>query len=261
MKTAWLLTSLLTLSSGVALAAETPWAGTWKLDPDKSQLTGQTITFAQGSGGLLHYEDGSTANYDFGLDGKDYRSWGNHTTAWTAAGKNTWDTVRRADGKVLSKEHWILSDDAQTLTATFTGTRPDGKTFREEDVFRRTSGSDGLIGTWQTAKITGPTGPQTFVISSPMEGVLHYEIPDMKATVELRPDGADHSVSGPTIPPGMTIAYKSLTPTKMKYTIKIGGKPDMVGIQTIAADKTSFADVSWNPGRESEKTTAVYVKQ
>jgi hypothetical protein len=261
MKTTWLFSSLLAFTSGMASAAESPWTGTWKLDAGKSQLTGQTFTYSKGPGEMLHYEDGSTASFDFGMDGKEYKSWGNRTTIWTVAGKKTWDTVAKADGKVLSKGHWALSDDAQTLTATFTGTRPDGHAFREEDVFHRTSGTDGLIGTWQTAKVTGPTGPQTFVISSPSVGVLHYDIPDMKASVELLPNGTDHAVSGPTVPPGMTIAYKSVGPMEMKYTIKIDGKPDMVGVQTIAADKSSFTDVSWNPGRESEKTTAVYVKQ
>jgi hypothetical protein len=32
-------------------------------------------------------------------------------------------------------------------------------------------------------------------------------------------------------------------------------------VQSIAADGGSFTDTNWNPGRESEKTTAVYVKQ
>jgi hypothetical protein len=29
----------------------------------------------------------------------------------------------------------------------------------------------------------------------------------------------------------------------------------------MAADKKSFTKVSWTPGKESEKSTAVYVKQ
>jgi hypothetical protein len=41
----------------------------------------------------------------------------------------------------------------------------------------------------------------------------------------------------------------------------MNGKPDTYGIETLAADGHSFTDVSWNPGKESEKQTAVYVKQ
>jgi hypothetical protein len=59
----------------------------------------------------------------------------------------------------------------------------------------------------------------------------------------------------------MTIAFKQVTPTKHKYTIKIDGKPDTYGVQTLSPDGTFFTDVSRNPGHESEKTTSVYVKQ
>ena len=262
MKATWILCSLLTLPAGAACAADSPWNGTWKLDLQKSHLTGQTITYSARPGGMLHYDDGSTASFDFGLDGKEYKTWADHTMVWTAAGKNAWDTLTRADGKVRAKGHVALSEDGKTLTMTSTGTRPDGQDFHEVDVFTRVDGSDGLVGTWRTAKVTGPTGlPQTFVISSPAAGALHYEIPDMKASAEGSTDGTDHPLTGPTVPPGATISFKRLAPTKIKYTIKINGQPDSIGVQSIAADGGSFTDTNWNPGRESEKTTAVYVKQ
>jgi hypothetical protein len=261
MKATWIICSLLALPAGAASAADSPWNGTWKLDAAKSHLTGQTFSYAERPGGMLHYEDGSTASFDFGLDGKEYKTWANRTTAWTAAGKNAWDTVTRADGKVHSKGHVALSEDGKTLTMTFTGTRPDGQDFHEEDVFSRVSGTEGLAGTWRTAKVTNPTGPQTFIISSPSEGVLHYEIPDMKVSVECSADDKDYALTGPNVPPGATIGFKRVSATKIKYTMKINGKPDNIGVQTIAADGASFTDTNWNAGRESEKTTSVYVKQ
>src|SRR5580700_10231962 len=143
MKATWIICSLLALSAGAASAADSPWNGTWKLDAAKSQLTGQTFSYSERPGGMLHYEDGSTASFDFGLDGKEYKTWADRTTAWTAAGKNAWDTVTRAAGKVHSKGHIALSEDGNTLTMTFTGTRPDGQDFHEEDVFSRVSGAEG----------------------------------------------------------------------------------------------------------------------
>jgi hypothetical protein len=260
MKSTLIICSLLALPCAAVSAADSPWNGTWKLDPQKSHLTGQTITYSERPGGMLHFEDGS-ASFDFGLDCKEYQTWANRTTAWTAAGKNAWDTVTRVDGKVNSKGHAVLTEDGKTLTMTFAGTRPDGQDFHEEDVFNRVSGADGLIGTWRTTKVSGPDQPQTFVISSPAAGVLHYDIPDMKASAEGRLDGKDHPLTGPTVPPGTTISWQRLNPTRIRYTIKADGKPVGMGVQTIAADGGSFTDASWNPGRESEKTTSVYVKQ
>ena len=249
------------LHAGVVFAADSPWAGTWKIDPTRSHFTGDTFTVTKGPGNLLHYADGSTASYDFGVDGKEYKTWGNRQTTWTAAGDNAWDTVTTADGQVLGKSHRELAADGKTLKMTFTGTRPDGTAYREDDVYERVSGTAGLIGTWRSVKVSQPNAPQEFVITTPAPGVLHYEIPDMKASAEGRTDGSDHPLTGPTMPPDMTISFKMLSPTKIKYVMKVNGKPDNMGEQTLAADGHTLSDMNWNPGKETEKTTGVYVKQ
>ena len=261
MKTTLILYSVLALPMGSALAADNPWSGTWKIDPAQSHFTGDTFTLSKGPGTLLHYADGSTASYDFGIDGKEYKTWSNRTTIWTPVGKNAWDTVSQADGKVLVKSHRQLSADEKTLTITFTGTRPDGTAFRDEEVYDRVSGTTGLIGTWRSVKVSEPNGPREFVIASPAPGVVRYEVPDMKATAEGRTDGSDTPLTGPDVPPGSTISFKMLSPTKIKYVMKINGKTDNMGEQTLAADGRSFSDVNWNPGKENEKTTGVYLKQ
>lgn len=52
-----------------------------------------------------------------------------------------------------------------------------------------------------------------------------------------------------------------LSPTKISYTVKNNGKPEQYGIKTLAPDGKSFTEIYWNPGKESEKTTLVYIKQ
>jgi hypothetical protein len=261
MKMTLILCSVLALQTGSALAADSPWSGTWKLDPAQSHFTGDTFTLAKGPGNMLHYSDGSTASYDFGVDGKEYKSWANRTTTWTPVGNNAWDTVTQTDGRVLAKSHRQLSADGKTLTITSTGTRPDGTSFHDEEVFARAGGTAGLIGTWRSIKVSEPSGPREFVISSPAPGVVHYEVPDMKASAEGRTDGSDNPLKSPDMPPGMTISFEKLSPTKLKYVMKVNGKTDNMGEQTLAADGRSFSDVNWNPGKEDEKTTGIYLKQ
>ncbi|HEY8051497.1 MAG TPA: hypothetical protein VIE42_01665 [Steroidobacteraceae bacterium] len=246
-------------AAGAASTADSPWTGTWRLDAARSHFTGQTFTYSKSPGQLLHYDDGSTASFDFGIDGKEYKAYSNRTISWTAAGTNAWDTVVKAEGKVRSSGHIELSADGKTLNMVFTGTKPDGNPFREEDTFTRVSGSDGLIGTWRTAKVVGPSGPQTFVVAAPAPGVLHIEVPDMKAHWEGRTDGSDHPLMGG--PPGTTVANQRLSPTRFTYVFKMNGKTDNMGEWNMAADGGSFTDMNWVPGRENEKTTAVYVKQ
>jgi len=259
-KTLLFVCALLALPTLSAVAADNPWVGTWKLDTSKSQFTGDTFTYSKAANGLMHFSDGSTANFDFGIDGKEYKTRYDRTTTWTAAGDNNWNTVTMSKGTVLSKSHREISADGKTLTIVTTGTQPDGTPFHDEAVYTRLTGTTGLVGKWRSTKVTISV-PDTYVVSNPSPGVLHWDIPGYKESVEGKADGADLPISGPTVPPGLTIAFKQVSPTKLSYAVKIKGKPEAYGTQSIAADGKSFTDISWSPGKESEKSTGFYVKQ
>jgi hypothetical protein len=260
MKTKLVVGSLLLLAAGAALAAENPWVGTWKLDPAKSHLAGDTFTYSKGPGALLHYSDGVVA-YDFGTDGKEYKSAYDRTATWTQTGPNSWESVSKHHGKVLDKVQRKLSADGKTLTIHYTGNRPDGTPFDDQDIYTRISAGDGLLGTWKSVKVGASGGPQTFIISSPAPGVLHYEIPDLQAHAEGAADGTDHPLLGGNTPEGMTVSFKFVTPTQIKYVLKVKGKEDSEGLSTLAPDGGSYTDVSWSPGKENEKQTSIFVRQ
>ena len=182
------------------------------------------------------------------------------STTWTSAGNNAWDSTTRANGKLLSKSHRELSADGKTLTITESGTKPDGTAFNDVSVYARVTGTAGLVGKWRSTKIT-ISAPDAFVISSPSPGIMHWEIPSYKETINGKFDGTDIPITGPEVPPGLTLAVKPTSSTRHSYTVKVNGKPDSYGIQTLAADGKSFTDVSWSPGKLSEKSSAVFVKQ
>lgn len=260
MKKLWLACAFLTSLTLTAFAADNLWVGTWKLDVSKSQFAGDTFTYSKAQNGMMHYSDGSTVDFDFGIDGKEYKTAYGRTTTWTSGGNNTWDSVSKMDGKVLANNHRELSSDGKTLTVTSSGTKPDGSPFMNVTVYTRVTGTDGLEGKWRSVKVD-ISASDSLVITEPSPGVLRWELPEVKGYVEGKADGTDHPVTGPTVPPGLTYGFKLVTPTEITYTQKLNGKPDTHGIQTVAADGKSFTDVSWSPGKESEKSTAVYVKQ
>jgi hypothetical protein len=243
-----------------SLAADSPWIGTWKLDPSQSNFTGDTFTYSKTPNGMMHFSDGSTVNYDFSINGKEYKTIYGRTTTWTAAGDNSWDTVTMLNGAVLSKSHREISSDGKTLTITTTGNKPDGTSFKEESVYNRVTKTTGLVGKWRSAKVD-ISAPDTFIISAPSADTLHWEIPSYKETVEGKPDGTDHPITGPTAPPGLTLAFKMVSPNQISYVLKVKGKPDGYGTQTLSADGKSFTDVSWSPGKQSEKSTGFYARQ
>ena len=207
MKKLLLACALFATSFLSALAADNPWIGTWKLDLAKSQFTGETFSYSKSANGLMHYSDGSTISFDFGIDGKEYKSAFNRTTTWSAAGDNAWDSVTKADGNVLANFHRVLSADGKTLTITATGTRPDGTAFNDVTVYKRVTGTKGLVGKWRSTKVE-ISAPGTVVMSIPSSGVWRLEFPGYKNTVEGKADGTDLPVIGPTAPPGWTVGIK-----------------------------------------------------
>ena len=260
MKRLLLACALLVLPSCATFAAENPWVGTWKLDPSKGHLVGDTFDYSNAPNGLIHYSDGSTASYDFGLDGKEYKSWGNQTTAWTATGTNTWNSVVKQDGVVIYETRRELSADGKTLTITTTSNKPDGSPSNDVTVYTRIGSGTGLIGKWRSTKVEIPA-PSALVISSPSPGALRFESPSYKVTFEGKTDDTDLAVKGPTVPPGYTASVTATSPRTLAYVYKLDGKVDSYNIDVLAADGKSFTSVSWNPGKESEKTTLVFVKQ
>jgi hypothetical protein len=251
---------LLALSTLPAIADDNPWVGTWKLDSTKSHFTGDTFTYSKAPNGLMHYSDGSATDFDFGIDGKEYKTVSDRTVTWTATGENAWDTVMKANGTVLASSHRQLSSDGKTLSIKSTGTRPDGSTFNNEFVYQRVTGSTGLIGKWRSTKVD-LSNPEIYIITMPSPGIYRMEYPVFKETTEGKPDGTDNPVNGPTVPPNTTFSFKMVSPTKMSYVNKVDGKPRNYGVQTLAADGKSITDVSWSPGKESEKETDVLIKQ
>ncbi len=260
MRKLFLVCALATFTALPALAAENPWVGTWKLDIEKSHFTGDTFTYSRTPNGMMHYSDDSTINFDFGIDGKEYKTLYDRSTIWTAVGDNSWNTVTMAKGTVLAKSHREISSDGKTLTITIERTRPDGSAYSEKDVYVRETGTTGLVGKWRSTKVT-ISAPETYVVSSPAPGVIRMEYPEYKWVVEGKADGTSNPGSGPTMPPGFTLSFKMLSPSELSYTDAIGGKPTGYGTQTLSADGKTLTDVGWSPGKESEKSTSVYVKQ
>jgi hypothetical protein len=250
---------LLAASAGAALAADSPFAGTWKLNLEKSQLAGQTLTYTATATGF-QYSNGSTVKFDFATDGKDYPVIPGRTVSWTTSGDNSWDSVYK-DGKgtVVSKVHRALSADGKTMTVASTVYNADGTTAEETEVRARVSGGPGLAGRWKEVKDSGV--PTTLILSFPVPGRYKSERPSDKEIREGTLDGTPSTIQGPTVPESLTIAVKELTPTKMAVTFASKGTVLEKGVQTVSSDGKTMTYVGWAPGKESEKTIEVYDKQ
>ena len=133
------------LASGVSLAQNNPFVGTWKLIVAKSKFAGvqaptsETRTVvAQGDGLKITYEgitaDGSSISYSIttNFDGKDVPYSGTQPTGADAVASkrvdtNTTTSISKKAGKTLYTTKTVVSKDGKVTTQTSKGTNAQGQ--------------------------------------------------------------------------------------------------------------------------------------
>jgi hypothetical protein len=78
-------------AAGTALAADSPWAGKWKLDPAQSKLAGDTLHITSTGNDLVYTAAGHTTKYTLG--GSPTKSWAGDETSWKKVYDNTYEAI------------------------------------------------------------------------------------------------------------------------------------------------------------------------
>ena len=89
------------MSTSNQAAAQPSFAGTWKLNLAKSQLTGQTISVEKTASGLMHF-DSQGFEYDFDLSGKEFPTPDGGTTSWREVSPTIWEATNKINGRVIA---------------------------------------------------------------------------------------------------------------------------------------------------------------
>jgi hypothetical protein len=132
-------------------AAESPFAGTWKVNGAKSKLAGSGIA----SSGGVHVESdgksykasvdttdekGQPVKYDYeaSLDGKPNKVTGSAVIdelSLKRVNDHTIDATGKKGGKLVYTDKRTVSQDGKTYTISRNGTSPDGKKYHATIVF------------------------------------------------------------------------------------------------------------------------------
>ncbi|HXS97253.1 MAG TPA: hypothetical protein VN736_21800 [Candidatus Limnocylindrales bacterium] len=244
--------------SAALVAADSPFAGTWKMNPAKSNLTGTTITYKQLAGGEMEATlDGQS--FKFKMDGKQYPDPFGDVAAWKAVDANTWQTDWTLNGKPLASDTLKLLADGKTLTVESKGTKPNGDKFDDTTVFQRVSGGPGLPGTWKTAKVN-VGAPSVFEFVPSGANALTFKMVDMKMQCDTKVDGKDYPCSGPEVGPGWTLSLAKSADRAMDLVIKKDGKPFYKYSDTVSADGKTLTEIG-GASATNEKMKIVFDKQ
>ena len=245
------------LGTGALWAANDPFVGEWKLNPARSKLTDQMKVESVGANKYV---------FDFGggsetivVDGTDQPGNFGSTLSVTVEGPGTWKVIRKKDGRMLITATWKLSKDGDTLTDDFTGIEPNGSTFNLNYVYKRTAGSSGFAGTWES---TSESVNSVFVLQvRPYEGDgLSFIDPSEEETKNVKFDGKDYPNLGPNVVPGSASSVRRVNERTLEMTDKIHGKVMDAQQIELSSDLKTLTMTVHRVGR-SEPNILVFERQ
>jgi hypothetical protein len=242
--TLWIFLSV--AAAGTALA-QNPFAGTWKLNQEKSQLAGDTMKFGPAKEDAIELVAGGMT-YSFRTDGNNYAMPSGDLAIWRETAPDTWTTeYRTRTGKLLSTDSWKLSEDGKGLTVTSSGVKANGDLYTDTTEYVRTDGSAGLIGAWKSSSVK-LSSPSEWVIQESGLDALMFKIPAIKASCRATLDGKEATVEGPDIPAGLRISVTRTGPYGLQLVQKLNGNTVNSSTYTVASDGKTMTEVGGAPG-------------
>lgn len=243
--------------ASLALAADDSFVGSWKFNPDKSQLSG--LSYKVDEAGPDQYK------FIFGDDSETIALGKEHPTKYgnnwllTKSGPNAWKWIRKRNGKIISDATWTVSEDGATSTYVSTETRPDGSTSHDETTLKRTSGSSGLVGAWESSEIKIGS-PTTLEFAKWQGDGYSMKNPVFKEQTDFKLNGKEFTPKGPRVAPGTTVSAKAIGSDKMELTYKLKGKTTETDTWEVSADGKTLSDTVNFPG-ENKSEVDIYDRQ
>ena len=221
-KHALLLLLVSGLFTAALWAADDPFVRDWKLNPAKSRFPDEMKVESAGANKYAFDFVGGSAE-TIAADGTDQPGLAGTTLSVTVEGPNSWKVVRKKDGRMLLTAYWKLSPDGNTLKDDYTEFPPNGPSSNVKYVYKRTAGSSGFAGTWES---TSEEVNSVFVLKvQPYEGDgLSFINPAEGVTKSVKFDGKDYPNEGPSVAPGSVSSGQRVNERILQLTNKISGK-------------------------------------
>jgi hypothetical protein len=203
-------------------AAHDPFVGKWKLNSSRSKITDEMNVEPVGTNKYALTFSGTDPETVV-ADGTDQPAVFGTTLSIAVKDPNTWQVVRKKDGRMLISAIWKLSEDGETLTDAFTGYDRKGVASTTDYVYKRTAGHSGFSGRWEN---TTPETSSAFElhIEQWREDGLSFITPAEATNRSLKFDGEDYPSTGPNLAPGSASSGRRVNDRTLEVTDKVGGK-------------------------------------
>jgi len=236
MKIKHVLFSMILASASVIASAQSPFDGTWAMNQSKSQLAGDTMTFASAGDGMLKYTD-SVQSYTFKTDGTEFKTPLGRERTFKMVNPTTYETTTKMNGTLMSSSTWKLTIHDRSLTIDHKEIKANGDTSHDTTNYERIAGPSGggLVGTWKSKHVLLGS-PDILTIASSGADNITFSIASQKITCNGKWDGNDYPITGPNVPAGMTLTFHKEGSKAFTVVEKLNGKEIQIEEYKISAD-------------------------
>ena len=248
-------TLFLTLLLPILAWAAGPFDGTWKMDPSKTQLSGQKPTVVVLQSGVLQTTSSTGEKFNVKADNSDQpgppeAKTRYDTVAYKVVDDKTIEATGKKDGKVVWSSRRTVSADGKTMTSESTSypeasKQPMTSKFTYTRVAAGPPGSHAISGTWQIQSYI-PSELLTTYKSTPNGLMMSDPIGE---SFDAKFDGKDYPVKGAT--GSYTVSLTKVNKRSIDITNKRDGKITGVDHMTVSADGKTMTTKS-----ESKSTGA-----
>jgi hypothetical protein len=246
-------------ASAAAAFAQSPFVGDWKMNNDKSHFTGDVIQFSPAPDGAIKFT-AETRSYTFKTDGKEYTGATGAQNVWKMVDENNYERSTSRNGVPLGTTTYKISSDGKTLVTEDTGTMPSGKSFDDTTTYSRVAGTKGLMGSWKDTNVKIKEDEVMSWKAGSSADTMRWELPDIKAYLDLSFDGKDCTPVGPTVPKGLTLSATKTGPRSFTVLEKLDGKLLSKNTYKLSSDGKTLTAVETPPDGKAPETI-IYEKQ
>lgn len=237
------MTSILaaSLAASTFWTADDPFVGKWRLDVSQSTIVDEMKVESLGTNTYgFNFEGAPTETVV--ADGTDQPGLSGTTLAVKAADARTLSIVRKQGGHVIASANWKLSADGRTLHDAFTSLQDDGSNLSTDYVYRRTAGTSGFAGAWESS--TKPVGLklELEIQHYGNKGLSFTSLGSKKSVIF---DGRDHAAEGSN---EVTFSGQRRGARAMDYSEKNGGKVAHLRAFQLSRDGRTLTETLRTPG-------------